>query len=148
MSASGIYSRVSRTTVLFVDSDADSRFVYQSVATAEGFGVELAADGHEAIALANLFLPDVVVLDVRLPELSGLEVARLLRESERTREIPIVIVSAGDTAAVDAAVRATGYEGHLVKPCCVDDLLRLVNVLALGGRVQVPVVRARADAGR
>src|ERR1700677_5071739 len=108
MTKSGVFRRVFRATILFVDGDADTRFAYQSVAMAEGFGVELAADGKEAITLANVFLPDVIVLASRLPGIDGFEVARRLRASERTRGIPIVIVSSDNSEAVDAAVRESG----------------------------------------
>ena len=80
MSTSGIYAHGSRIKVLFVDDDEDTRFAYESVASGEGFDVDLAADGHEAIALASIVVPDVVVLDVRLdPLFDGFEVARRLR---------------------------------------------------------------------
>jgi two-component system response regulator MprA len=135
MATSGTYSRFSRVTVLFVDDDADTRFAYQCIGAAEGLGVELAGDGHEAIALANVLLPDVIVLDVRLlPGLDGFEVVRRLRASARTRAIPIILVTGDTTQGAHAAARASGCEGHLVKPCSADALLRLVNALARSGR--------------
>ena len=131
--SSGIFARASRrVTVLFVDDDADTRFAFQSFATGEGFYVEVAADGYEAIALANIVLPDVIVLDVwLLPSLDGLEVARRLRASPRTRAIPIAIVSADLGDEMRDAVRASGCEGHLAKPCSADELLGLLNELAM-----------------
>jgi CheY-like chemotaxis protein len=144
MSSSGVFSRVPQLTILFVDDDSDTRFVYQSIATGEGFGVELAADGHEAIALANVFLPDVIVLDLRLPGLDGVEVARRLRASPRTSSIPIVVASADDTAEGDAAVRASGCEAHLSKPFSAVDLVRLVRVLALRRPDRAPRLHVRA----
>ncbi len=147
--SSGVFSRVSRFTVLFVDDDSDTRFVYQSVAASEGFGVELAADGFEAITLANFLLPDVIVLDLHLPGLDGVEVARRLRASPRTSPIPIVIASADDTAEGDAAVRASGCEGHLVKPFSAASLVRLIRVVALLASYRAnraPMVQTKAAA--
>ena len=147
MTRSGIYSRVSRITVLFVDDDADTRFAYESIATAEGFGVELAADGHEAVALANVVLPDVIVLDVTLPGIDGFEVVRRLRASPRTRAIPIIVVTGSHTEQMDAAIRATGVEGHLIKPCGMEPLLNLVNVLTIGSQGSVPGIKVDTRAG-
>ena len=140
MPTSGIYTRVSRTTILFVDDDADTRFAYQAVTSAEGFGVELASGGHEAIALANVLLPDIIVLDARLPDLGGLEVARRLRGNPRTRSIPIIMASGEDSERFQAAVRDVGCEGHVTKPCSLDDLLGLVRALTKPRRALVPYV--------
>ena len=146
MPTSGFYSCTSRVTILFVDNDAGTRLAYQSLATDEGFGVELAADAHEATALARVLLPDVIVLEVRLPDLEGLAVVRRLRASARTCAIPIVIVTGDDTEEVDVAVRASGCEGHLVRPCSAGEFVRLVNVLAIRGRDDVPEMGLRVGA--
>jgi DNA-binding response OmpR family regulator len=132
---SGICSRATHAvTVLFVDDDEDTRFAYQLVATEAGMVVELAGNGHDAIALASVLLPDVIVLDLGLQSddgLNGLEVARRLRASERTRSIPILILS-GSTGERDmAAVHASGCDGHLAKPCSADALVARVTALAL-----------------
>jgi len=125
--------------VLFVDDDRDTLFAYELVATESGMGVQLAYDGHEAIALAGALLPDVIVLDLGLRSedgLNGLEVARRLRAGERTSSVPIVIVSGAVTARDIAAVQASGCDGHLVKPCSADDLVELVTSIGLRRRVQ------------
>ena len=145
MTTSGIYTRSSAVTVLFVDADADSRHAYESVAASEGFDVELAADGDEALALANMLLPNIIVLDVRLPGIDGFEVARRLRESDRTSAIPIVLVSGYKTKGIDAAVRESGCEGHLVKPCSARTLLRLMDALTVRPRSPMPAIRALAQ---
>ena len=145
MSTSGIYARAARITVLFVDDDADTRFAYQSLATSEGFYVELAADGNEAIVLANILLPDVIVLDawLRSPP-DGFEVARRLRVSPRTRGIPIACVSGVVGETMQAAVRASGCERHLTKPCSADELLGLLNELGMRARDPAPTIQAVA----
>lgn len=146
MTISGIYSCVDRVSVLFVDDDEDARFVYHAVASAEGLIVELASDGTEAVALANILLPDVIVLDIRLPDFDGFEVARRLRASSRTCSIPIVMVSGDDSDGVDSAFQASGCDARLVKPLSADELLRLVAVLAL--RRRAPAEAAARGSGR
>jgi CheY-like chemotaxis protein len=96
VAVSGVCLRSPRpVTVLFVDDDADTRFAYRLVGTEGGLTVELAGDGLEAIAMADVLLPDVIVLDVGLarPGLDGFEVARRLRAAARTSTIPIVFLS-------------------------------------------------------
>jgi DNA-binding response OmpR family regulator len=147
---SGICSRASRAvTVLFVDDDEDILFAYQLVATEGGMIVELAHDGHEGIALANLVSPDVIVLDIGLRSndgLDGFEVVRRLRASERTSSIPILIVSGSSSARDQAAVRASGCDAHLLKPCSAHELVELVTSLALRQRGDraAPITGARA----
>jgi CheY-like chemotaxis protein/signal transduction histidine kinase len=133
---SGICLRASRAvTVLFVDDDEDALFAYQQIATEEGMTVALARDGQEAIALAGVLSPDVIVLDIGLSGLDGFEVARRLRAGPGTSAIPIVFLSGYSGARDDAALAASGCEGHLVKPCSAGALLGLVADVARSGRV-------------
>ncbi len=137
---SGTGPRASRAvTVLFVDDDADTRSGYRLVATEAGMHVELARDGHEAIALASALPPDVIVLDLGLRStdgLDGFEVARRLRADERTSSIPIIIVSGSSSVDDMAAMRGSGCAGHLLKPCAADDLVGLVTSVARSRRDQ------------
>jgi two-component system CheB/CheR fusion protein len=142
---SGICSASRAITVLFVDDDEDTRFAYRLIATEQGMDVEVAADCHEAIAVANVVLPDVIVLDLGLESadgLDGFEVARRLRATARTCGIPIVIVSGTTNARNDAQVRALGCDGFLVKPCSADGLLGLVTALARNRAEQAPAIAA------
>jgi DNA-binding response OmpR family regulator len=131
---------------LFVDDDADVLFAYQLITTEAGMLVELARDGHAAIALAGVVVPDVIVLDLGLRSddgLNGLEVARRLRASAPTSSVPILIVSGSTSARDMAELQASGYDGHLVKPCSADELVEVVTALALGRRVdRAPSSRA------
>jgi CheY-like chemotaxis protein len=141
MAASGVCTCASHAiTVLFVDDDADCRFAYELVATEAGMTVELAGDGHEAMAIAGAVLPDVVVLDVGLRSpngldgVNGLEVARRLRSNPSTSAIPIVFLSGHSNERDVAAMLACGCEAHLVKPCPAETLLGLVTGLAMRRR--------------
>jgi CheY-like chemotaxis protein len=126
-------------SVLFVDDDVDSLYAYRLVATEAGMIVEVAHDGREALALAGVLVPDVIVLDVGLRSqdgLDGLEVARRLRADVRTRAIPILFLSGYDGAAEVAEMRAAGGEGYMAKPCSADSLLARVTELATSRRDQ------------
>ena len=134
MTTSGVFARVPRRTVLFVDGDPEIRLAYQRQAARKGFRVALAADGDRALTLAKGCLPDVIVLDLGLPGMGGVEVARRLRASGDTRAIPIVATSEDHGVTSEAAVRASGCDGHLVKPCPADVVVLLAETLAIGGR--------------
>ena len=120
-------------TVLFVDDDEDTRFAYELVATEAGMRVELARDGHQAIALASVLPLDVIVLDLGLCShdgLDGFEVIRRLRADERTSSIAIIIVSGSDSPPDRERIKVSGCDGHLVKPCSADALIELVTSAA------------------
>ena len=134
MPISGIHARVRRARILFVDPNADALFASPSVATGEGFDVELARDGHEAIALAHVLTPSLIVLETQLPRLDGFEVIRRLKASSRTSAIPIVIVSGAEGEAFDERVAASGCSACLIKPCSIRGLLRLADILTMEGR--------------
>jgi CheY-like chemotaxis protein len=114
------------TQVLIVEDDADLREVYADALTAEGFGVALASDGHEALALLEdrPSVPCAVLMDLRMPGMDGWELARRLRHSPRWHGLPIVVVAAHYLVAEEA--RRIGAAAWLQKPVTLD---RLVNAV-------------------
>jgi len=142
--------RTVRTTVLFVDDDPDVRSLHQTAAKCAGLHAEVARDGHEALALANVFHPNVIVLASDLPILSGPEVVTRLRASPATRAIPILFLS--EDAAGRVRDRYVACDVHLTKGSSTEEILRLVRVLAVVGRggaatrLRSPIGREKGDA--
>ena len=91
----------------------------------EGFAVEVAADGHAALAVARERPPDVVVLDLMLPGVDGMEVARRLRAGS---SVPIVMLTARDAVADRVAGLERGADDYLVKPFAFEELLARIRV--------------------
>ena len=102
--------------VLVVDDDERNRKLAQDVLRSSGLRTIEATSGSAAITLARDRLPDVVLLDMRLPDMEGGDVARALRAGGRTAHIPVVAVSALRYADVGARLLAEGFSGYLEKP--------------------------------
>jgi two-component system response regulator MprA len=103
----------------------------------EGFAVDLAASGVEALELAASKSPDLVILDVMLPEMDGLEIARRLRD---TSAVPILMLTARDAIADRVAGLRSGADDYLVKPFAFEELLARIE--ALLRRTRPPQVEA------
>jgi two-component system cell cycle response regulator DivK len=104
------------TTVLVVDDNARNRKLARDVLDAAGFDTLEAATGAEAIERAAEHEPDVILLDLRLPDMPGAEVARQLRDGERTARIPVVAMSATSLRGHGDWLEAAGFAGTLDKP--------------------------------
>jgi two-component system cell cycle response regulator DivK len=102
--------------VLIVDDNERNRRLAGDVLRAAGLATIDAAGGHEAIALAVERQPDVILLDLRLPDIDGTEVASRLRSDARTSGIPIVALSALRHAGESGSLQAVGFAGYLEKP--------------------------------
>ena len=111
-------------TVLVVDDDADILSLVEFALASEGFVVKLAANGREALDRLTDGLPDLILLDMKMPILSGWEFAREYRDLY-DHAVPIVVL----TAAEDASRRAAeiGAEGWVGKPFDLDNLLGVVR---------------------
>jgi PAS domain S-box-containing protein len=116
--------------VLVVDDTDDSRQLAVFVLEHAGFAVTEAATGMDALALAGATGPDVVVLDVHLPDIDGFEVCRRLKLEPKTRPIPVLFLSATYTD-LDARMRGreSGAEAYLTKPCEPAELVSAVKGL-------------------
>jgi two-component system cell cycle response regulator DivK len=104
------------TTVLVVDDNARNRKLARDVLEAAGFGTLEAATGQEGVALAAEHGPDVILLDLRLPDMHGVEVVRQLQDGERTAQIPVVAMSATSLREHGDWLEAAGFAGYLDKP--------------------------------
>lgn len=119
--------------VLVIEDEVDLATTLEYNLKAEGFGVRLAHDGRSGMASATAEPPDAIVLDLMLPDTSGVELCRRLRENSRTRHIPILMC----TAKSDEIDRVVGFEvgadDYIVKPYSLRELiLRLRAVLRRG----------------
>jgi two-component system cell cycle response regulator DivK len=102
--------------VLIVDDNAKNRKLAADVLSAAGFGTLGAGTGAEGLALATERVPDVILMDLRLPDMDGSEATRTLRGDERTARIPVVAMSALSLEGSGDWLEAAGFAGSLEKP--------------------------------
>lgn len=117
------------STILIVDDYVDALQVWDLYLTASGFEVLTAADGTAALAEARTHHPDLIVLDLELPDLSGVEVARALRAQESTRHIPTIAVTGYSQSWQLDEARQSGIDTIMIKPCDPDDLIAEIHRL-------------------
>ena len=115
------------TRLLVADDDRAVRESLRRALTLEGYEVDLAADGAEALARAVSSSPDAVVLDVLMPELDGLGVCRRLRETGD--RVPVLMLTARDTVGDRVAGLDAGADDYLVKPFALEELLARLRAL-------------------
>ena len=119
-------------TVLVVDDVADARAVISELMRSEAYRVVEAADGGEAVEAASRERPHLVLLDLNLPVLDGLEVARRLRQLPWMEGVPVVAVTAYHYHGMREAALEAGCDEYLPKPLDFDELAGLVRRI-LGG---------------
>lgn len=111
--------------ILVVDDDHDTVDGLAILLRHFGYDARVAYSGAEAIALNDSFAPHVVMLDIAMPDISGYEVARLIRQRDPDRYI-VAATGYASEADRDRAIRA-GFDAHLAKPMTSDQLLRVLK---------------------
>jgi CheY-like chemotaxis protein len=118
--------------VLLVDDEPDQIELYRFGLEQAGFVIFEANDGLTAITLARSAKPDVIVLDLRMPDLDGWQVCAALKADRRTARIPIVILTAAASMTLGEEAARAGCAAHLVKPCYPSELARTLQAVAAG----------------
>ena len=119
----------SKLTVLVVEDFADNRFMMRKLLEMSGYEVVEAVDGKEAVEVAESARPDLILMDLSLPRLDGLDATRRIRELDGLSRVPIVAVSAHDTNDFHADALAAGCNEYVTKPIDFDELDALVKKL-------------------
>ena len=115
-------------TVLMIDDEANARKMVKLLLEREGYQVFTAANGQEGLLLAKVERPQVILLDLMMPKMTGHDTLRRLREDEDTRRIPVIIVSARSHEQDIAASFRQGVVSYIEKPYETQDLLQKIQV--------------------
>ena len=115
-------------TILLVEDDPDSQEMLSLILTDEGFSVITAEDGQQALNLIACASPDLVITDIEMPNLDGIELIKRLRTHPQCHHVPIVVMSAVDSGVVKDAIKA-GANRATPKPMHLAVLLNVIKQL-------------------
>lgn len=113
--------------ILVADDDFDNRTIIQDALCASGYEVLIAVNGEEAFGMAMQTKPDLILLDMSMPKISGWEVAKRLRADERFQKTPILAFTAHALAGESKKALSAGCDDYIAKPCQPKDLLERIQ---------------------
>lgn len=114
-------------TVLIVEDNELNMKLFHDLLDAHGIGTLQTSDGMEALEIAREHHPDLILMDIQLPEVSGLEVTKWIKEDESLSDIPIVAVTAFAMKGDEEKIREGGCEAYIAKPISVTDFMDTVR---------------------
>lgn len=115
--------------ILIVDDIVDNLALISLDLQQQGYRVVTASDGEKGVRVAALTRPDIILMDIAMPGVDGLEATRKLRADETLRNIPVIALTAYDTGGFRRAAADAGFDGYLTKPINFDRLHELIQSL-------------------
>jgi two-component system cell cycle response regulator DivK len=114
-------------TVLVVEDNELNMKLFHDLLEAHGYQILQTKDGMEALKLAREHHPDLILMDIQLPEVSGLEVTKWIKEDDNLRSIPVIAVTAFAMKGDEEKIREGGCEAYIAKPISVTNFLQTVE---------------------
>jgi two-component system, cell cycle response regulator DivK len=114
-------------TVLIVEDNELNMKLFHDLLEAHGYSTLQTRDGMEALKLARQHVPDLILMDIQLPEVSGLEITKWIKEDDRLRAIPVVAVTAFAMKGDEEKIRKGGCEAYIAKPISVQKFMETVE---------------------
>jgi two-component system cell cycle response regulator DivK len=121
--------------ILVVEDNALNIKLFCDLLTAHGHDAQPVTDGREALAAARAFAPDLIITDIQLPHLSGIELMKLVRADADLADVPIMAVTAYAAQGDDERIRAAGAQSYVSKPISVARFVEAVEALLAAGRI-------------
>ena len=122
--------------ILIVEDNALNIKLFCDLLAAHGHEPQAVTDSRQALEAARDFQPDLVITDIQLPHVSGLELIRLLRADDRLNDVPIMAVTAYAAQGDDERIRAAGAQSYVSKPISVARFVEAVEALLEAGRIE------------
>src|SRR3984893_5046086 len=116
-----------RKRILVVEDNPLSLALLKQLLEVHGYEILETPEGLEAIDIARDEQPDLILMDIRLPDICGLEVSRLLKQDEQTKIIPIISITALATPEYEKKALESGCDAYIAKPITLDNLLRTIE---------------------
>ena len=117
----------SAKTVLVVEDNELNMKLFHDLLEAHGYNIIQTKDGMDALRLAREHKPDLILMDIQLPEVSGLEVTKWIKEDDDLKSIPVIAVTAFAMKGDEQKIREGGCEAYIAKPISVTNFLETVQ---------------------
>jgi two-component system cell cycle response regulator DivK len=114
-------------TILYIEDDFQNRVLVRRILEASGFAIMEAEDGKTGLKLAERFVPDLILMDINLPEIDGYEVTSRLKQMSALAQVPIIAMTANVMKGDRERTLAAGCDGYIQKPIDVDLLPDQIN---------------------
>jgi two-component system, cell cycle response regulator DivK len=118
--------RIRKRVLIVEDNDLNMK-LFNDLLVAHGYGTLQTKDGTEALALARQYRPDLILMDIQLPEVSGLQVTQWIKSDDVLRSIPVIAVTAFAMKGDEEKIRDGGCEAYIAKPISVLSFLKTVE---------------------
>jgi len=115
--------------ILVVEDNDLNRKLFCDVLASQGFAVEPVADGLDALERARQFVPNLIIMDIQLPNVSGLDLIEAAKKDSTLRSIPVLAVTAYAGKGDEERIRDAGAEGYLAKPVSIGPFMQAVRAL-------------------
>ena len=132
-----------RKKILVVEDNELNMKLFCDLLNAHGYDTVQTGEGMKALELAREEKPDLILMDIPLPEVSGLEVTKWIKEDEDLRSIPIIAVTAFAMKGDEEKIRAGGCEAYIAKPISVGNFIETVKKFAGSTSHLFPIMEAR-----
>jgi diguanylate cyclase (GGDEF)-like protein len=140
-----VTAKASRGDVLVVDDNAVNLDLLSEMLLERGYRVRVATSGRRALAAARSAVPDLVMLDINMPEMDGYEVCRELKTDAATRDVPVIFISALDTTIDKVKAFETGGADYVTKPFQIEEVLARIDIQLRMSRLQRALERKNAE---
>ncbi len=117
-------------TVLIVEDNELNLKLFTDLLRANGYLTVSTRDGRQAVEMTRRHRPDLILMDIQLPEISGLEITRILKDDPELKAIPVIAVTAFAMKGDEEKIREGGCEGYIAKPISVTGFLKTVAEFA------------------
>lgn len=118
---------IKKKEVLIVEDNEDNSLIAEKILNYYGFETAITSHGKEALQYCETHLPDLILMDLSLPDIDGLELTRQLRKIPEFQKVPIIALTAHAMREILEAAQKAGLDDFLTKPFMPNDLINLVN---------------------
>jgi len=128
---------IAAATILVIEDDALNTALFKEILTARGYHLLFAGTGRKALEMLGETRPDLIIMDIVVPEISGLDLIRMIKGDEDRRSIPIVAVTSLPARLYKAEIMAAGCDAYVAKPLSVTTLWATIDHLLTESRAEI-----------